>query len=135
MDRLSSEGRRRNMQAIGSKNTGIEMKLRRALWKAEIRGYRIHPKGLAGRPDLVFTRAKLAIFVDGCFWHGCPACYRPPISNSGFWQKKVEYHRSRDLLNSSRLNGHGWRVLRIWEHSLNRNLSGCLEAVRDALKS
>jgi DNA mismatch endonuclease (patch repair protein) len=66
--------------------------------------------------DLVFTRLRVAVFIDGCFWHGCPSHYRPATLNSSFWTQKVEATRERDLDTNRRLGAAGWTVVRIWEH-------------------
>jgi DNA mismatch endonuclease (patch repair protein) len=75
---------------------------------------------LFGKPDFIFRAAKVAVFVDGCFWHGCPVHCRMPQANRPFWRKKLQRNRDRDRLVSRTLRQHGWRVLRIWEHALAR---------------
>ena len=87
------------------------------LREAGISGWRRHVR-LPGKPDFVFRVQRLAIFVDGCFWHGCPRCYRLPDDNRKFWKNKVLTNRRRDRSRTRRLRSLGWRVLRIWEHSL-----------------
>jgi DNA mismatch endonuclease (patch repair protein) len=77
---------------------------------------------LLGKPDFVFWRERLAVFVDGCFWHGCADCYRRPNSNRKYWDAKVNRNRERDREITTALRMRGWRVIRIWEHQLrNRN--------------
>lgn len=73
---------------------------------------------LPGKPDFVFRALKLCIFVDGCFWHGCPKCYRRPASNQEYWDIKVQRNKTRDREINRELRARGWRVLRIWEHQL-----------------
>jgi len=75
---------------------------------------------LFGKPDFIFRAAKVAVFVDGCFWHGCPQHCRMPRGNRAFWRKKLGRNRDRDRLVSRTLRQRGWRVLRIWEHALAR---------------
>ncbi len=73
-----------------------------------------------GKPDFVFRPAKVAVFVDGCFWHGCPKHCRMPAGNAAFWRQKLRRNRERDQLVSRTLRRNGWRVLRVWEHELAR---------------
>ena len=72
------------------------------------------------KPDFVFSSRKLAVFVDGCFWHGCPLHGTSPKTNAAFWRKKISANRTRDRLVTRTLRTHGWRVLRLWEHALHR---------------
>ena len=72
-----------------------------------------------GRPDFVFPRQKVAVFVDGCFWHGCPRHYNVPANNAGFWRRKLEANRARDRLVTRMLRRAGWIVVRVWEHALS----------------
>lgn len=74
-----------------------------------------------GRPDFVFPLERVAVFVDGCFWHGCPRHYNVPVGNALFWERKLKANRARDRLVSRTLRGAGWTVLRIWEHSLKKS--------------
>src|SRR5688572_6955153 len=108
-DHLSQAGRSRNMSAIRAFNTAPERALRQAVWHMGAR-FRIHPKDLPGRPDLVSRRAKLAVFVDGCFWHGCPMHYVAPTTRPGYWRKKVAGNRQRrDRVRSA--YGPDWLVI------------------------
>jgi DNA mismatch endonuclease, patch repair protein len=83
---------------------------------------RFHARGskLTGRPDFVFPKLKLAVFVDGCFWHGCPKHGTRPKANAGFWLAKITGNKARDRRVNRLLRAEGWRVLRIWEHELSR---------------
>jgi DNA mismatch endonuclease, patch repair protein len=95
-----------------------EVAFRKALWHAGARGYRINSK-LPGRPDLVFPGLRIAIFVHGCFWHGCPVCSPPaPKANAEFWAYKLSENRSRDASVEERLTAEGWEVLIVWEHEI-----------------
>ncbi|MFF1609789.1 very short patch repair endonuclease [Amycolatopsis sp. NPDC058278] len=101
-----------------SRNTGIEMALRKALHSAGFR-YRVHRrpvKGVRREADLVFGPARVAVFVDGCFWHGCPEHATWPKNNAEFWREKIETNRRRDADTDARLSDAGWLAVRIWEH-------------------
>ena len=117
MDKLSREDRSRNMAAIRGKDTKPEMTVRHYLHRRGLR-YRLHNKGLPGKPDLVFPRRRVVVFVHGCFWHGCPHCIdgtRKVKSNGAYWAAKVEGNRARDVGVKSQLEGDGWSVLTLWE--------------------
>ena len=118
-DVLTPEQRRKNMSRIRGKNTSPELKLRKMLWESGIRGYRVHYK-LPGKPDIVFTRKKVVVFVDGCFWHKCPVCFRPPETNAEFWNEKLQKNVERDLKVTKELEDLGWTVLRFWEHEVKK---------------
>lgn len=79
---------------------------------------RKHPEGIEGRPDFGNKTRRIALFIDGCFWHGCPEHYRPPKSNRKYWIPKIRRNRVRDELVTRRLKSGGWTVIRIWEHGL-----------------
>lgn len=116
-DVLTPEQRKKNMSHIHGKNTKPELRLRKMLWSEGIRGYRIH-YNLPGKPDIVFTRKKIAVFVDGCFWHKCPVCFKPPATNKKFWNEKLQKNVERDRKVTSELESQGWTVLRFWEHEI-----------------
>ena len=120
MDVLTREQRSYNMSRIRGKNTGPELLLRRYLWKSGFR-YRLHYK-LPGRPDIVFVARKIAVFVDGCFWHGCPLHSVRPKTNSTFWNTKIQGNIDRDGKNQQLLEQEGWTVLRFWEHDIEKDL-------------
>lgn len=111
--------RSRCMSRIRSENTKPEIALRRLLFASGLR-FRTKLK-LPGKPDIVFTRAKLAVFIDGCFWHGCPKHGTRPKSNSAYWNVKLDRNRERDLAVTARLLAEGWQVLRYWEHQINED--------------
>ncbi|WP_203139307.1 very short patch repair endonuclease [Microbacterium sp. JZ31] len=109
------------MQAIRRRDTGPELAIRRLLHAAGYRyrcDYRVDVAGARIRPDIVFTRARVAIFVDGCFWHSCPEHGRTPRVNTDYWEPKLERNRTRDEANTRALEEAGWCVLRIWEHTI-----------------
>ena len=90
----------------------------------------------AVRPDFVFPRKKLAVFVDGCFWHGCPKHATQPATNRAFWKKKFMANKARDLVVGRTLRQAGWRVVRVWEHELAKSSQGkCLRRIRVALRN
>lgn len=102
----------------GFGNRSTEWRLRATLIRVGVSGWRMHVRALPGRPDFVFTAAKLAVFVDGCFWHGCSRCYRRPKTRKGFWDAKLAENTARDHRNHARLRRMGWHVVRLWEHDL-----------------
>lgn len=117
-DWLSAKQRSHNMSSIRSKgNTTTERAFLRLLRTARIYGWRRHAN-LPGKPDFVFRSRNVAVFIDGCFWHGCPRCYRLPEDNRPYWKTKMIANRRRDKRISRLLRAKGWSVLRIWEHSL-----------------
>jgi DNA mismatch endonuclease, patch repair protein len=106
------------MQSNKSRDTRPELALRSAVHALGLR-YRVSTKPLVGlrrTADLVFTRAKVAVFLDGCFWHGCPAHHTVAKANAGFWAEKVRGNRARDRDTDERLTAAGWVSVRIWEH-------------------
>ncbi|WP_405817089.1 very short patch repair endonuclease [Streptomyces sp. NBC_01390] len=114
----SSAARRRNMQAIRSRDTKPEWLIRRLVHARGLR-YRVAARPLPDlrrTADLVFRPAKVAVFIDGCYWHGCPEHYVPPRTNSGYWSEKVVRNVKRDRDTDHRLVEAGWLVLRFWEH-------------------
>jgi len=117
-DWLTREQRSRNMASIRSKgNVTTEGAFISILRKAGVSGWRRHLR-LPGKPDFVFRTQRVAVFLDGCFWHGCPRCYRLPHDNRSYWEKKVAGNRKRDRLRSRELRSLGWHILRFWEHTL-----------------
>ena len=109
------------MQANKSKNTKPELLVRAALRDAGFPGYRLHWKPCSGRPDICYPGRKVAIFVNGCFWHRCPHCNLPmPKSNVDFWKAKFDRNRARDAHNHEELVSDGWTVVVVWECALKR---------------
>lgn len=121
-DPFSPNERSEVMSAVGSEDTAVEMRLRRALWHSGLR-YTVHEQVAGTKPDIVFTGAKVAIFVDGCFWHGCPDHYTAPENNAAYWRKKLERNRERDRRNNCSLREAGWTVLCFWECEVNEELT------------
>jgi DNA mismatch endonuclease (patch repair protein) len=120
------------MARIKAQNTGPEIALRKAVWAEGLR-YRLHQR-LPGRPDLVFVRAKVAVFVDGCFWHSCPLHGHQPKSNQDYWKKKLKRTTQRDASAGQALAALGWLPLRLWEHEVEYDLQGCIERILEAIR-
>lgn len=119
VDVHTQQKRSYNMSRIKCKNTKPELVIRKLLSSNGIRGYRLNYK-LTGKPDIVFTKYKLAIFIDGCFWHKCPKCFISPDKNKIFWKKKINGNVQRDNDVNKILKKEGWTVLRFWEHLLKK---------------
>jgi len=131
-DVLTPEQRSFCMSRNRGKDTKPEILLRRELWNRGFR-YRLTRK-LIGKPDMVFVSKKVAIFVDGCFWHGCPEHGTQPKTNAGFWQAKIARNKERDQEVTLALTQDGWNVLRFWEHQVKNDLPGCIAEVERALR-
>lgn len=128
-------GRSRNMQANRRRDTKPELALRSALHRAGYRfrrDLRLEVDGVRVRPDIAFTRRKVAVFVDGCFWHCCPEHGRQPSVNGWYWSPKLQGNVGRDKRNTAALETAGWTVIRIWEHA---SVNEALANVRHALES
>ena len=121
------------MKAVGKRDTAPELRLRLDLWRIGLR-YRKHPRIADTRPDFAFLGLRIAVFVDGCFWHGCPCHYVAPVGNAAFWQEKLRRNRSRDRLVNERLQNNGWTVFRVWECEVNRRLRQVTERIRQLVE-
>ena len=129
-----SEKRSKAMSAVkGKGNTTTERRLRSALASAGIAGWRMHPSHIPGRPDFFFADSRLAVFVDGCFWHGCPKCGHYPKTNASFWKAKIDGNRERDEQKTKELRQAGYDVIRFWEHELRQDLGRCVALTLAAL--
>jgi len=118
-DSLSKAQRSDLMARVrGKGNESTEVKVQLRLQEAGIRGWRKHPSTVPGHPDFYFPRLRLAVFVDGCFWHSCPRCGRLPKSRRTFWARKIEGNRRRDETTRRALRRRGYQTLRIWEHEV-----------------
>lgn len=114
----STPGVRSRMQLQKERETAPEVALRRRLHAMGLR-FRVHRRLLSNRrrtTDIVFGPAKVAVYVDGCFWHGCPQHYREPMHNADYWRPKIERNRARDEETDAALRSLGWEVVRVWEH-------------------
>ena len=132
MDTFNRATRSRVMSRIKSRGTKTtEWRFRSLLMRSGVRGWRLgHDSGFPGSPDVVFVRARLAIFLDGCFWHGCRRCRSIPTTNRAFWVAKIQRNRERDEKVRRMLRAVGWKVTRIWEHELKIGGDGILRKVR-----
>jgi len=109
----------------GRGNTDTELALAQLFRAHHITGWRRN-QNIFGKPDFVFKQARLAVFVDGCFWHGCPKHCNQPANNRAFWRRKLSANKARDQVVTRTLRRAGWRVLRVWEHELARKKEGRL---------
>lgn len=135
-DDLTPEQRRRNMQAIRSKDTTIELLLRKALWERGVR-YRKNYKKLIGKPDIAITKYRIAVFCDSDYWHGYDWGNRNQRikSNRDYWVPKIERNMKRDQEVTERLQHEGWIVLRFWEWQIRKKLNECVENILQAIES
>lgn len=129
-----SLSRSEQMARISGKNTDPELLLRSALWRSGLR-YRIHNRSILGRPDLSFPSQHVAVFVDGCFWHGCPYHYVRPRTKQEFWADKLRLNVERDRRQTLALEAQSWRVVRIWEHAIFEHLAESTSQVFRALSA
>ena len=128
VDNLSKETRSRVMSSIKGKNTKPETTIRKILWSQGFR-YRIHDRSIVGTPDISSKKEKLAIFIDGCFWHGCKRCYKEPKSNVGFWREKILNNRKRRNSVRTQLRREGWKVQEFWEHQVNSDPQSIINSI------
>lgn len=127
-DFLSRETRSRVMSRIRSKDTKPELALRRALFASGVRGWRCHPRAVPGKPDIAFGCSKVAVFVDGRFWHGHPDYFT--FGKSGeYWDRKIARTQERDRAANAALQEQGWEVLRFWDFEVEQDVVGCVERV------
>ena len=131
-DNLTAVQRSYCMSRIKGKDTGLEIIVRSALHREGLR-FRKHVKELPGRPDVVFSKSKVAVFIDGDFWHG----YRLPSWKqkvSEFWVKKISGNRARDRKNHQKLRVMGWTVIRLWQHELEKNFDASIQRIISAVE-
>ncbi|MGI6659046.1 MAG: very short patch repair endonuclease [Dethiobacteraceae bacterium] len=128
MDNHTVEQRSKNMRAVKNKNTDLEMALRKELYRAGLR-YRVHYKML-GKPDIVFPKLKIAVFCDGCFWHGCPKCSELPDQNQSFWLDKIKKNKQRDIFVTQELEKQGWKVLRYWGCEIKNDINEIINDIK-----
>lgn len=121
------------MSRIRAKDTSPELCLRSALWKAGLR-YRVHAKTPFGKPDVVFPHSRVAVFIDGCFWHGCPQHYVRPRSHIEHWEGKLLENVKRDRQQTLELEALGWNVIRVWEHEVYETAGDILSRIQLALR-
>lgn len=124
-----SLSRSKTMAAVrGKNNKTTELKLRMGLVRNSISGWTLHPSEILGKPDFYFPKKKVAVFIDGCFWHGCPYCGHIPKTRSAFWQAKIKRNKTRDQGTKRQLEASGAIVLRFWEHQL-KTMQGLKEMI------
>ncbi|QSQ13897.1 very short patch repair endonuclease [Myxococcus landrumensis] len=128
-----SLSRSEQMSRIRSRDTSPERILRSALWRAGLR-FRLHARTPHGRPDVVFPGPRVAVFIDGCFWHGCPEHYVRPRTRNNFWSSKLRGNVERDRRQTLLLEETGWRVFRFWEHEIFESREELVECIRQALQ-
>jgi len=122
------------MSRIKGKDTKPELLLRKRLWNSGIRGYRVHWKKAPGNPDICFVGKKIAVFVNGCFWHRCPYCkLKLPKSHSAYWKEKFGKNVERDKRYQRELRQQGWKSITLWECKVKKNTEKCINKVNNAL--
>ena len=126
--------RSEHMARIRSTNTGPEMRLRSHLWARGLR-YRLHRATPVGRPDLVFPGSRVVVYVDGCFWHGCPFHYLAPRTRRPFWASKLVKNVERDRHQTLGLEERGWTVIRVWEHEVAEELPAVGNTIEGAVRA
>lgn len=133
MDILTPRQRSHCMSRIRGRDTHPELTIRKALWALRLR-FRTH-YAILGRPDIVFPGAKVAVFIDGCFWHGCAIHGMKPKTNCEFWSEKIRKNMARDRKVTRLLKSDGWLVLRFWEHEVEFNGQKVTTAIAKAVKA
>ena len=118
-DNLSPEDRRKTMRAVKSKGTRLEKRLWAMLAGMRLKGWKKNVETITGKPDVVFTDRRVAVFIDGCFWHGCPYCQRKlPTTNREYWERKIKRNVDLAQMHNEQLQRDGWMIVRIWEHEM-----------------
>lgn len=133
VDVFSKEKRSEIMSKVKGRDTSLEIKVRKELWKRK-KGYRLNDPKLPGRPDISFRKQKVAIFLDGCFWHGCPEHFRIPDSNTEYWSKKIEANIERRNKVRKVLQDDGYTVLEFFECKVKREFQEVIEEICDCLR-
>lgn len=131
----SSDVTSRVMRANRGRDTRPELSLRKALRDAGLPGYRINWKKVPGKPDIAYPGRKVAIFVNGCFWHRCPRCNLPlPKSHTDFWATKFERNVERDRRKTEELKSQGWTVITVWECEIEKDLPDVVIRLKKAIE-
>jgi len=133
MDNLNKEDRRRNMQNIRSINTVPELKIMYELKRQKIY-FAKHVNKIFGKPDIVFRRKKLIVFIDSDFWHYNPKTFIMPSTNAAYWERKISKNIERDKLVNKTLRKEGWKVLRFWESDIKKNVIKILAKIKKQLE-
>ena len=130
------ETRSRVMASVkGKGNKSTERRLRLAFVRSRTKGWYVQPKNLIGNPDFFFPDSNVAVFVDGCFWHGCRRCGHLPMTNRAFWVTKISNTKKRDRRTTMLLRRESITVIRFWEHDVMRNLNYCIQKIQESLPS
>jgi len=132
MDNLTKKQRQKNMRNIRSKGTAPERKVMRELSKRKIY-FAKHVEKIIGKPDIVFRRKKIVIFIDSDFWHGHPDRFIMPKTNTDYWSKKISRNKQRDIQVTHELMKQGWTVIRLWEYDINKKFDECMKKILTAL--
>ena len=132
MDTVTKNKRSKIMRTIKSKGTVLEQDFTKVLRKQGFR-FKKNASNVCGKPDIVFRKYKLAIFVDSCFWHGCRYHCRKPKTRTSYWYSKILRNKTRDGFVTTELKKQGWQVLRFWEHNLKNDLEICIKKIRKGL--
>ena len=130
-DNMTPEQRRMTMSQIRSRDTKVELDVRKELHRRGYR-FRVNAPWLAGKPDVVFTKIRLAIFIDGDFWHG-RRFERWSDKLAPYWREKIAGNKARDRRHATLLRSEGWTVMRFWEHDLEKNLQRCIERIESKI--
>ena len=126
--------RSKNMSAIRSKgNKSTELVILQLLRKNKITGWRRHIKKIQGTPDFTFKKEKIVVFVDGCFWHGCPKCKAIPKTNKKFWINKMNINKQNDRKTNKILKADGWTIIRFWEHQIKKGPANLIKRIKKEL--
>jgi DNA mismatch endonuclease, patch repair protein len=133
-DNLTKEQRSKTMSRIRRRDTVPEKLLRGAVWAKGLRGYRLDDRRLPGRPDIAWTRKKVAVFVDGAFWHGHPSAFKHGKSGS-YWDDKIARNIERDRAADRALREMGWTVFRFWDFEVRKDCERCVSAIEEACAS
>jgi len=128
MDNLTVEQRKKNMSNIRSTNTEPERLVFKELRKRKVY-FTKNAKDIMGRPDIVFKRKRIAVFIDSDFWHGHPKRFQMPKTNTEYWKKKISDNKERDKRVTRSLREKDWRVIRIWEHEIRSDLESCIARI------
>lgn len=135
VDTYGPKVRSQVMKSVKSKgNLSTEWRIRSRIVKKGIRGWELHPRDIIGTPDFVFRKKRIAVFVDGCFWHGCRYCRSIPITNRDFWSRKINSNRVRDTYIRASLGKRGWTVIAFWEHEIKEDADACVMRIEPYIR-
>lgn len=122
------------MSRIRSSGTKPEFNFRKLIWNKSLKGYRIKSK-ILGKPDLYFSKKKIAVFIDGCFWHQCPQDFIRPKSKNNYWDSKIKNNKKRDKKITKKLSELDIKVIRFWEHDIEKDPEKCYSILRTAYEN